>query len=91
MPGSITGKTQPWFTPNQTLSTEVSLDTDINVENISAVFFTNTTGVAIDVELKIGGLATPFPLSAGVPIGIDDATKVIQVNADAFMFAMGGR
>ena len=89
MPGSITGKTQPWFTVTEEKSGLVSADTDINVKHISAVMFTDAAGLAIDVNVKIGSLTTTIPIPAGTPLGIDDATSVIQSDVNAFMFAMG--
>lgn len=85
MPGSIQGKTQPWFTINEYLSTSVSAGANINVEKITAVAFD------ADVNITIGGLETAFALTSGTPLGIDSSTSFIQVDANAFMFAMGGR
>ena len=85
MPGSITGKVQPWFTINEELSDDVLADTDIAVTAISAVAFD------VDVNITIGSLSTAFALTAGVPLGIDSANSTIQVDTNAFMFAMGGK
>ena len=85
MPGSIQGKTQPWFTINELLSKPVTASTNIDVDKITAVAFD------VDVNITIGVLGTAFPLAAGVPMGMDSSTSIIQVSADAFMFAMGGK
>jgi hypothetical protein len=85
MPAAIQGQTQGWFTINEFLSKDVSANTDIDVDRITAVSFSE------DVNIKIGSLATLFSLPAGVSMGIDSSTSVIQVDAAAFMFAMGGK
>lgn len=85
MPGSITGRVQPWFTISEEHSESVTASTDIDVSSISAVAF------SVDVNLTIGSLGTAFVLSAFTPMGIDSSTKTIQTDVDAFMFAMGGR
>ena len=83
MAAGTAGKTQPWFTIREDISTQVSASTDISVRRISAVAFDT------DVMLTIGSLGTPFELPAYTPIGIDVATSTIQVDIAAFMFAMG--
>ena len=85
MPASIQGKTQPWFTINELLSGSVTASTPIDVSKITAVAFD------VDVGITIGGLTTPFILIAGTPMGMDSSTDTIQVDVNAFMFAMGGR
>lgn len=85
MPGSITGRVQPWFTINEHLSRAVTGNMSIDVEKITAVCFD------IDVDITIGSLGTAFALPAGTPIGIDSSTSYVQVSTDTFMFAMGGR
>ena len=91
MPASITGKTQNWFTPNEFLSESVTADTNIDVERITAVFFTDALGVAIDVNVKIGSSTVTFPLPAGRALGIDDETLIIQSDVDGYLHGMGGR
>lgn len=85
MPADLSGKVQPWFTINESLSTVVTASTNENVEKITAVAFDK------DVDIIIGGLTTAFTLAKGVPMGIDSSTSTIQIDVDAFMFAMGGK
>jgi len=85
MAGVIQGQTQPWFTINEHLSMSVTASTPIDATHITAVAFDD------DVAVTIGGLTTSFELPKGTPLGIDTSTSSIKVNADCFMFAMGGR
>ena len=85
MPASIQGKTQPWFTINELLSGAVTASTPIDVSKLTAVAFD------VDVAITIGALTTPFTLTAGTPMGMDSSTDTVQVDVDAFMFAMGGK
>ena len=85
MAGSVLGRMQPWFTINEFLSKDVTASTSIDVTKITAVCFDS------DVEITIGGLGTAFSLTSGTPLGIDNTTASISVDADCFMFAMGGR
>ena len=84
MAAGTAGKTQPWFTIDESLSGTVSTGAQINTRNIAAVCFDT------DVELTIGALPVAYTLQAYIPIGIDINTTAISVNADAFMFAMRG-
>jgi len=82
MAASITGKTQPWFTICESLSTGMTAGQDLDARNIRAVAF------KVDVNLTIGTLSESFALPANQPMGLDDETTSIQVDVDAFMFAM---
>ena len=85
MPASIVGSVQPWFTINENLSKSVTASTPIDITGITAVAFD------VGVNITIGSLSTAFYLAEGTPLGIDSSTSTIEVDANAFMFAMGGR
>ena len=89
MGGNIGGATMNWFTPNEDKSQVITANTDVSMSEISAVFFTDSNGDAVDVAITIGGFATPFPLPAGTALGIDETTEVIQTDINCVMFAMG--
>ena len=85
MPGRIHDGYQPWFTIDEFLSTDVTAGEVIDTERITAVSF------SVEVNITIGALTTAFVLPVGVALGIDCTTKTISVDADAFMFVMGGK
>jgi hypothetical protein len=83
MAAQSNGNEFPWFTINEYLSKSITAGSAIDVSNISAVSFN------MDVNLTVGSLATPFRVISGTPIGIDSSTHTIQIDVNAFMFAMG--
>ena len=89
MAGYVDGHVTNWFTPNEELSKAVSSGVAIDTYGISAVYFTDGTGAATAVGVTIGSFGTPFPLEAGVALGIDGSTETITFDADGIMFAMG--
>ena len=76
------------FMPESRNTVAVHPSNVVDVHDIQAVFFTDASGVPVDVKVLLNDGTIPFPVAVGQPLWLSPSTEKITVDKAATMFAM---